>query len=283
MAERSPNFPQLSLREALDSVRLIYQKEGRSKMPRLSAVKPLGYTSINGRSLGVLGALRAYNLLDGRGDDIRISDDAFAILNAPQGAAERREALIRAFEAPAAFAVLRAQGDASPDTMKWHLQKANFRDESADKLLKVYLESKEFLNAEIGSYHTDLPDEDGIPDAGSIQPTGEDSVRGRPVSASLPFRPLLSQAAPPRALDTPEVQIGVHERVLQSGLLSKGATYRVIVSGHVGVVEIERLLKKLEVDKEILADPDPELESKPSITLDAQGQPNSDGKAQYDL
>ena len=41
-------------------------------------------------------------------------------------------------------------------------------------------------------------------------------------------------------------------------MLSKSASYRVVVSGQVGVANIERLMKKLEMDKEILADPDPE-------------------------
>jgi hypothetical protein len=44
------------------------------------------------------------------------------------------------------------------------------------------------------------------------------------------------------------------ERELTTGLLSKGASFRLIVTGHVGEKEIERLIKKLELDKEILAD-----------------------------
>lgn len=45
------------------------------------------------------------------------------------------------------------------------------------------------------------------------------------------------------------------ERVLQDGILSQNATYRIVVSGQIGVKEIERLIKKLELDKEILAEP----------------------------
>jgi hypothetical protein len=44
------------------------------------------------------------------------------------------------------------------------------------------------------------------------------------------------------------------ERELTAGLLSKDANFRLIVSGPVGEKEIERLIKKLELDKEILAD-----------------------------
>ena len=46
------------------------------------------------------------------------------------------------------------------------------------------------------------------------------------------------------------------ERELTTGLLSKESNFRLIVSGPIGVKEIERLIQKLELDKEILADPD---------------------------
>jgi hypothetical protein len=44
------------------------------------------------------------------------------------------------------------------------------------------------------------------------------------------------------------------ERELTTGLLAKDASFRLIVTGNIGVKEIERLIKKLELDKEILAD-----------------------------
>lgn len=48
------------------------------------------------------------------------------------------------------------------------------------------------------------------------------------------------------------------ERELTAGLLAKNSSFRLIVSGQVGVKEIERLIQKLELDKEILADSDPD-------------------------
>lgn len=255
MADRSPNFPQIPLGEAIDSIRLVYQREGRSKMPRLSAVKPLGYSSINGRSLGILAALRAYGLLDGRGDDVRLSDDAITILNAPAESSERQEALIRAFESPPAFALLRAKGDASSDTLKWHLIKSNFRDDSADKLLRVYLDSKNLVNAQAGAYDSVSSDEGSVEPQSGFNPTVTDMMNQLmpfPSAAKPKGDPLQQAAAGQQGL-----AMGVQERVLQSGMLSKTASYRVIVSGPVGEAEIDRLLKKLEMDKEILADPDP--------------------------
>src|SRR5690242_313710 len=103
MADRSPNFPSMSLGEAVDAIKKVHAAEGRSKVPRLSVVKPLGYTSINGRSLSILGALKAYGLLEGRADDLRISQEGFTLANAPPDSAEYREALLASFRAPSAF------------------------------------------------------------------------------------------------------------------------------------------------------------------------------------
>ena len=49
-------------------------------------------------------------------------------------------------------------------------------------------------------------------------------------------------------------------RLLTAGLLSKEASFRLIVSGQIGVKEIERLIKKLELDKEILAEQEDDKE-----------------------
>jgi hypothetical protein len=50
------------------------------------------------------------------------------------------------------------------------------------------------------------------------------------------------------------VNLMASERELTTGLLAKEASFRLIVSGKIGVKEIERLIQKLEIDKEILAD-----------------------------
>jgi hypothetical protein len=44
------------------------------------------------------------------------------------------------------------------------------------------------------------------------------------------------------------------ERELTTGMLAKGTSFRLIVSGAIGVKEIDRLIQKLQIDKEILAD-----------------------------
>lgn len=69
-----------------------------------------------------------------------------------------------------------------------------------------------------------------------------------PFIASPP--PLLILSQVPQG----KVNLRAGERELTTGLPAKEASFRLIVSGKIGVKEIERLIQKLEIDKEILAD-----------------------------
>lgn len=258
MVNRSPNFPSMSLGEAIEAIKKVHDAEGRSKIPRLSVVKPLGYTSINGRSLSVLGALKAYGLMDGRADELRISQEGFTLANAPVDSDEYREALAASFRAPPAFQQFTEEDEsASADTLKWKLQKAGFKSDAAERLVRVYRESRDLVSAAFGTDHTCEPEEDAATQS-RFNPFLEDAMNDL-----MPFPGKGKQKADPAGSATiPQDRAGlamsVHERVLQSGMLSKASSYRVIVSGPVGVAEIERLVKKIEMDKEILADSDPE-------------------------
>ena len=72
--------------------------------------------------------------------------------------------------------------------------------------------------------------------------------------APAQFRRRPPPPTPPPPAHEQRVSMMSGERELVTGLLSKGASFRVIVNGTVGVKEIDRLIRKLELDKEILAD-----------------------------
>jgi hypothetical protein len=84
--------------------------------------------------------------------------------------------------------------------------------------------------------------------------TGHREIQFRPLRSETGQRPNSGAAGGEK------VKVMAGERELTTGLLSKDASFRLIVSGNVGVKEIERLIKKLELDKEILADQDDEAE-----------------------
>lgn len=104
---RSPNYPSISLAEALDRVKKVHDRERQHATARDVVMKWMGYGSSNGASLGALSAARKYGLLErlGKGEEYKVSDRAVAIFH-PHSQAEKAEALDAAARAPALFAEL---------------------------------------------------------------------------------------------------------------------------------------------------------------------------------
>lgn len=234
---RSPNYPSMSLGPALEAVRPAYGKENRNKMSRSVLAKHMGYTSLNGRALGKIGAVRAYGLVEGSGDELRITDDAVKALMAPASSSERTDALGRLANRPQLFQELTKEFPTMPslDNLKYTLVKRGFTQDAAEKAAKSYLATMNLVGGIQDEYNP--PDEEVSDD-----PAGEDD------------RP------PPPPPPGSKVKIMAGERELTTGLLAKDASFRLIVSGNIGVKEIERLIQKLEIDKEILADQENENE-----------------------
>lgn len=253
---RSPNYPSLSLGEAIEAVGPVYAKERRAKFPRMSLATHLGYGGLNGRALAKIGALRAYRLIEGREDTLAVSPLGIALLDAPRDSEDYIHALHEAFNAPPLFSrILEEHGDEqpSPETLRWWLSKQGYVGEAADKALRVYLASAELVNSIEGAY-----DSGGNQSGPVVKKNAHNMSADEMLNELMPFpkpkQPPVNQAGGEQA----GLAMGVHERILTSGILSRQATFRVVVSGPVGEAEIDRLLKKLEMDKEILADPDPE-------------------------
>lgn len=144
---RSPNYPAIDLAVAIEAVAPVYQKEKRNKMPREVLANHLGYTGLNGRSLGLIGALRAYGLIEGTGDEVRVGEDAIILLNAPDDSLDRREALERCALRPPLFRQLQAQYETPPSegTLRYALVKMGFTPEAAGKATETYLKSISFV------------------------------------------------------------------------------------------------------------------------------------------
>jgi len=241
---RSPNYPSMSLGPALEAIRPAFKAENRNKMSRAVLAKHLGYSSLNGRALGKIGAVRAYGLIEGSGDDLRISDDAIKALMAPADSSERHDALGRLANRPTLFQELRKEfPDTFPslDNLQYTLVKLGFTPEAAEKAAKSYLASMNLV-AGIADSYTGSEEDDG---------GGADSEVSGDAEGRIPPPP---NPPPPGG----KVKIMAGERELTTGLLAKDASFRLIVSGPVGVKEIERLIQKLELDKEILAEQDDE-------------------------
>jgi hypothetical protein len=81
---RSPNFPFISLEQALDRARQFYDKEKRGAAPFKVAARHWGYSPTSSGSLQTIGALKSYGLMsdEGSGDsrEVKLTDLSLRIL-----------------------------------------------------------------------------------------------------------------------------------------------------------------------------------------------------------
>jgi hypothetical protein len=191
---RSPNYPTLDLGAALQAARKAYDKDHRNKMSRAVLAKHLGHESLSGPALGKIGALRAYGLIDGSGDELRVSDDAVHALMAPEGSSERAAAITKLATRPKLFQDIRKDfsGAVSIDNLKFWLIKRDFVPEAAEKAAKVYLASMRLAGDEFGDYNAPAnePEEEQ-----AVIPAGTPDQKSRvPV---MPPKPGMRQAVFP--------------------------------------------------------------------------------------
>ena len=154
---RSPNYPQLDLGAALVAVRKAYDKDHRNKMSQTALAKHLGHESLSGPAYTKIGALRAFGLVEGTGDELRVTDDAVTVLMAP-GGPERSEALKRLALKPGLFQEIQKAFATlpSPENLEFWLIKRNYTPTAAKIATKSYLASMRLAAGETEEYESDL-------------------------------------------------------------------------------------------------------------------------------
>jgi len=159
---RSPQYPAIGLKEAVDKVAAVYAEDYQNEIPRSVAAGHMGYLSLNGKSLGVLSAVLKFGLLEGRGNATRVSDLAVAIIAHPPGSPERAAALKEAAGRPELFNELDLRfqgGKASDQAIRSFLLTQKFIPTAADAVIRSYRETKQLVEAESGGYNVDhLPE-----------------------------------------------------------------------------------------------------------------------------
>jgi hypothetical protein len=155
--KRSPTYPIIGLQEAINKVSDLYNKEKRNSVPREIAVQAMGYNSLSGRSLQILSSLFQYDLLERSKGTVKITDDAFTILNAPEGSIDKNQALKRAALAPDVFQDIINQYPRnlpSDENIKWFLQQKDFSAQAANATIQSFRETISFANVYEKGYNT---------------------------------------------------------------------------------------------------------------------------------
>ncbi|MEK7993516.1 MAG: hypothetical protein AAB403_06895 [Planctomycetota bacterium] len=149
---RSPRYPIIGLKAALDRARLVFDKDHQNKILTIDAAKHMGFGSLNGKALGVLSAVRKYGLLEGADGSVRISDLALKIFAHPQGSPERAEAIVAAAKGPELFLAIEKKWPGvavSDQALKSYLLTEKFLPDATDTAIRSYRETMELVNAEV--------------------------------------------------------------------------------------------------------------------------------------
>jgi hypothetical protein len=169
---RSPNYPALSLKEAVERIALVYRALQKHPAPREVVAKALGYASLNGASATTISAISKYGLLEGRGEEWRVSERAMSILN-PLNPQERAEALRAAAVDPSLFAELAEKfpgGVQNDELLKNYLLRNGFSIGAVTQAIQAYRETSDFVKQEAGSY--DFPS-DTKKETSTLQPLSQ--------------------------------------------------------------------------------------------------------------
>lgn len=244
---RSPRFPYIALDDAVGKVKKIYGKHGRDPVAPEVAVGDMGYKSLNGSSQKVLAAMKNFGLLEDQGDTLRVTPDGQSIAIELEDSQEYAEAIRRSIQGPDIFSDLVEAGfhkDSDGRNIAVYLQKRGFKPDGSQRAAQNFLSSVALVNDFKRDYdESHVQDEvEGAEDSvgAIIQPAPSPSMFSQPAetSTAVAVKPMEG------------------ERELTTGLLSKEAGFRLFVSGKVGPKELDRLIKKLQLDRDILSDPD---------------------------
>lgn len=145
---RSPNYPALSLPDAVARVRDVHKAQQTTAEPRDVVVKHMGYGSTNGRALKSLSALVKYGLLEKDGSDgLKVSDRAMSILF-PEDQVSKNLALRSAAMEPALYAGIfeRWEGRPSEDSLNAYLIRNGFNANSVDGVARAFYETYDLVS-----------------------------------------------------------------------------------------------------------------------------------------
>lgn len=161
---RSPNYPALSLPEAVEKITAIYSKLHHHAGPRDVMARAMGFSTLNGASATAISALHKYGLLEKDGEDNKVSERALRILH-PHSLLERSEAIREAATAPVLFQELaeRFPGRTpNDDLLRNYLVRKGFAPAALSAVIAAYRETSEMARLEDGGQDvsTDHPPED---------------------------------------------------------------------------------------------------------------------------
>lgn len=161
---RSPRYPQISLPEAIEKIREVYNSDHLNRIPKEVVASHMGYSGLHGKSLGVISAVIKFGLLSGPSSGMQVTSRALDILVHEKGTPERAKAVAEAARSPALFHELLEEypNGASDQTIKSYLlSRKKFLPTAVSGAIHAFRDTLTFLQEESGSdsIDSDRPEE----------------------------------------------------------------------------------------------------------------------------
>lgn len=162
---RSPNFPAISLQDAIAKVKVLYEKDRRTSVSLKTVLTHFGFgEKLSGSTARVLSALRQFGLLDEVGGSYKVSEAAYHILSLSEASPDRLKAIQSCAKKPAIYRELLGNyldGLPSEAAMKDYLiLEKKFNPGSVDTFLRVFRLSMEFAKIKTDGYNEVNPQSD---------------------------------------------------------------------------------------------------------------------------
>ena len=200
---RSPNYPAVSLREAVDRVRRLYVADGRAGAPPNLAAKHIGFSSAHGSAMAVVAALKRFGLLSETNGRLVPTQRTIEILNLPEADPRRANALREAALSPTIYSEIfeshKTTGLPADDVLEAELVTyRGFNPKAVSGFVKDFKDSLDFAginvsdrlesaNTESSGGEMNAPDVSGSPvlDRG-FSITFNGGTRKYPIDISIP-------------------------------------------------------------------------------------------------
>jgi hypothetical protein len=254
-------FPFINLEKSILRADALFKADPKGRpMSVAAAFSVWAYSEKSSGGFQTIAALKMYGLLKAykgqEGSKIGLTEEALRFFRDERE--EEKQKLAQAFALrPRLIAALWQDWRATPPAdaiARSHLKAdRGLADQAARSLLAIYKENLAFANIKGDAMVSLVEQDDDEGDGEATAPADSSAHTGTAVN-----KPLLAVVPPPPPPGKAKLMDG--ERELTAGLLAKDTGFRLIVRGHVGVKEIEMLIKKLEIDKGILAESQDEAE-----------------------
>lgn len=247
---RSPGYPSISLRQAIELVSKLYSHNRQNVTDREAAVKDLGYKGMTGQSTKILADLAHYDLVERAGKGgLRVTDTAARII-AYQDLDEKRDSLLEAAYSPGLFADIKEQwpdGFVSENSLRSFLMRKGFASVAVQPAMKAYYETYDLLRQE-GATESHRQSAPAVGE--SILSEAAEHTLGANVPVPTPA-PSVVAAAPPLG---PEVyKMGGMERVVFVEEGGPAQYLKLVASGELDAGMLEALEDYIKRQKKRLA------------------------------